>query len=292
MTPTQKDEQSFLKKTFSERLGLAFTFSPNAQSLLKIANRIRKIFNSQLFIIHAGERTADNELMMNQLLQKANVEENTYDMIWERGEASKIILKICEEKKIDLLIAGALEKENLLKYYLGSVARTLMREAPCSVLIMVNPQNVEQRFQKFCVNVDYTPLNELAVKKAFEFAKLEEAKEFILVREFQVPGLAITIYDGGASQETEKTRLEWQKEEEEKLKVFADELNLSGIPIKRICLYGKQGWELKQYAKESGSDLLVLSLPSKKPRLVDRIFQHDIEFILNQLPCSLLIIRS
>lgn len=274
------------------RLGLAITFSPNALALLKIASRFKTILNAQLFIIHVGEKTTDNELMMNQLLTDAKVDKESCELIWKEGEPTKAIIETCIEKKIDLLIAGALEKESLLKYYMGSVARNLMRESFSSVLVIVNPHNEDKLFKKICVNVDYTPLNEIAVKKAYELAKLENAEEFILVREFQVPGLAITIYDGGASQETEKTRLEWQKEEEEKLKVFADELNLSGLDVKKVCLYGKQGWELKQFAIESKSDLLVVSSPPKSLKFFDRIFQHDLEFILSQLPCSLLIVRS
>ncbi|MEJ5352095.1 MAG: universal stress protein [Melioribacteraceae bacterium] len=274
------------------RLGIAFTFSPNALRLLKIAHRLQKLFQSELIIIHAGEDSKEIREKIFTMIKEANLPDHSYEIIIREGETSKTISKICEEKNIDLLISGALEKESLLKYYLGSVARRLMHELPCSLLVIVNPENISDSFQRFCVNVDYSPQNEAAVKKAYEFAKLENAKEFILVREFQIPGLAITIYDGGETDRAEKTRLEIQKEEEEKLKIFSDELNLTGLEVKRVCLYGKQGWELKQYATDSKSDLLVISSPPKKLKLFDKIFQHDIEFILNQLPCSLLIIRS
>jgi len=274
------------------KLGLAFTFSPNALALLKIAHRLQKLFQSELLIIHAGENSNEVHEKIIKVINEADIPDNSYEIIIREGEASKIITNICEEKKIDLLISGALEKENLLKYYIGSVARKLMHEAPCSILVIVNPGNLLDSFKRFCVNVDYSQLNETAVKKAYEFAKLENAKEFVLVREFQIPGLAITIYDGGETDKAEKTRLEIQKEEEEKLKIFSDELGLTELEVKRVCLYGKQGWELKQYAVNSNSDLLVLSSPQKKLKLFDKIFQHDIEFILNQLPCSLLIIRS
>ncbi len=274
------------------RIGLAFTFSPNAQALLKITHRLQKLFQSELFIIHAGEDSKEIREKIIKICKEINIPDVSYKIIIKVGEASKIITNICEEEKIDLLISGALEKESLLKYYIGSVARKLMHEVPCSLLVIVNPGNFTDSFQRFCVNVDYSQLNEIAIKKAYKFAKLENAKEFILVREFQIPGLAITIYDGGETEKAEKTRLETQKEEEEKLKLFLDELNLTGLEVKKVCLYGKQGWELKQYAINSKSDLLVLSSPRKKLKLLDKIFQHDIEFILNQLPCSLLIIRS
>lgn len=275
-----------------KRVGLAFTFSPNAFALLRIALRLKKLFNSDFFIIHAGEDTLEYRTKISQMIQSSEFFDNDYEIIIKKEEPVKLISDVCKEKNIDLLICGALEKESILKYYLGSVARKLMHEVTSSILVIVNPQNIISPFKKFCVNIDYSPAGEYAVKKAFEFAKLEKADEFILVREFQIPGLAITIYDGGEVNKTEKTRIEYQKEEEEKLKVFSDELNLTGLNIKRVCLYGKQGWELKQYAKDSASDLLVLSSPPKKLKLFDKLFQHDIEIILNQLPCSLLIIRS
>jgi nucleotide-binding universal stress UspA family protein len=273
------------------KIGLAVTFSPNGLSLLKNARKLADLLNAGLVIIHVGEKNSEKEKKMDELILEAGIEEGGYSLVWRQGEPAAAIIDICIEEKIDLLVAGALEKEPLLKYYTGSVARTLMREAPCSVLVLVNPENKIIKFNKICVDVDYTPLNEIAVKKAYKLALLENAEEFILVREFQVPGLAITVSDGGDSEDTESKRLIWQKEEEIKLKLFAEELNLTEIKPKLVCRYGKEGWELKQYVRESGSDLLVVALPPNKLKFFDRIFKHDLEFIFSQLPCSLLIIR-
>ncbi len=226
------------------------------------------------------------------MIQDAKYKDISYKIYLKEEDPVRLISNECNENGIDLLICGALEKENIVRYYLGSVARKLMHELTCSLLVVKDPESVNSPFERFCVNVDYSLMNEHAIRKAYEFAKREKAKEFILVHEFQIPGLAITIYDGGQAEKTEKTRLEYQKEEEEKLKLFSEELNLTELNTKKVCLYGKQGWELKQYAKDSGSDLLVLSFPPKKVKIFDKLFQHDIEFILNQLPCTLLIIRS
>jgi nucleotide-binding universal stress UspA family protein len=275
-----------------KKIGLAITFSPNALSLLRTAKRLRDLFDSQLCLIHVGEQNNDTEKLMNELLTKAGIDENSYEIVWQKGDPSKIIINLCSQKNVDLLIAGALEKESMLKYYIGSVARNIMREGSCSILILTHPAEEPKSFKKICASVQYNPLGEYSIKKGFEFAKLEKAEEFILIREFQIPGLAITISDSGSVQETEQKRIDWQNEEEQKLKMFAAELNITGEEVKTICLYGKQGWEFSNYARESGGDLMIVPSPPKRLKLFDRIFQHDIEFILKQLPCALLIVRQ
>ncbi len=275
-----------------KKIGLAITFSPNALSLLKTAKRLRDLFSSQLCLIHVGEKNSGTVELMRNLLNKAGIDENSCELVWKVGEPAKVIINTCSEKGADLLISGALEKESMLKYYIGSVARKIMREAACTVLILTNPSENALRFKKFCVSVQYNPLGEFSIKKGYELAKLENADEFILIREFQIPGLAITISDGGSVQETEEKRIGWQKEEEQKLKVFAQENNLTGNMVKTLCLYGKQGWELSNYARENSGDLIVVPSPPKRLKLFDRIFQHDLEFILNQIPCALLIVRQ
>ena len=273
------------------KIGLAITFSPNGLSLLISAKRLQTLFGSELFLIHVGEQNSQSENKMLELLASAGIEENSFELFWKKGDPAKEIIKFTYENNVDLLIAGALEKESMLKYYIGSVARTIMRETPCSILILTNPVEYKP-FKKFCVSVEYTDTGENAIKKAYEFAKLEGADELVLIKEYQIPGLAITISDTGSTLETEQKRNSWQEEEEVKLKVFANELNLSGIEVKTVCVYGKQGWAAQNFVTKNKCDLLVVTSPRKKLRLFDRIFQHDIEFILKQLPCALLIVKE
>jgi hypothetical protein len=274
------------------KIGLAITFSPNGLELLKSAVRFKNLFNSELFLIHIGERNSKLELQMSNLISQSKLKEDEYQLIWEKGEPAKTIIEITIEHKIDLLVAGALEKENLLKYYMGSVARKIMHQAPCSVLILTNPQRIPQTFKKFAVLVEFTPLCENAIIKSHQFAKLENADEFFLIKEFEVPGLAIAVYDSGSTEETEKNKEQWQIEEENKLKVLLKELNLSGQKIKTKALFGKHGWEARNFVETNRSDLFVISSLPQKINFFDKLFQHDLEFILNRLPCTLLIYRN
>ncbi|MGE5429883.1 MAG: universal stress protein [Syntrophomonadaceae bacterium] len=273
------------------KIALAVTFSPNALALLNETKKLQDLFKAELVLIHVGEKNRDKEEIFNRLISDSNLNAGSFKVNWVNGEPSEAILKSCTEEKVDLLVAGALEKENLLKYYVGSVARNILRNAPFSVLIMTTPSKEPKHLAKFCIAVDYTPEGELAIKKAYEFAMLENASEIVLLREFQVPGLAMTVQDSGSTSEIEDKLIQWQKEEEDKLALFTKEMDIKGITIKPVCLYGRQGWEANRYIHEIGGDILVVPGPRKKLKMFDRIFQHDMEFILKQLPGKFLVVK-
>ena len=55
-------------------------------------------------------------------------------------------------------------------------------------------------------------------------------------------------------------------------------------------IFGRRGYSIGHYAKVKRADLLIMNAP-KKTSLVDRIFPHDIEYILSELPTDLLIVK-
>lgn len=248
--------------------------------------------DSELYLIHIGERDQHTEQLMRELVGKSGLEENSLNIIWRTGEPTKAITDACHQFNLDLLIAGALTRESTLKYYMGSVARNIMREAPCSVLIITQLSGEPGHFRKIYASAHYNNVGEEAIRTGYEFAKLENAENFVVIKEIQTPALAATISDGTSLDEIERKKIELQSEEENKLHFFLRELNLSGIPISTICLYGKEGWETVNYIRNNKGDLLVVPAPPRRLKLFDRLFQHDIEFVFKQLPCSLLIIKE
>ena len=71
--------------------------------------------------------------------------ESTYkpknvELHWKTGNPVETLIKICQTFEIDLLLLGALKREKMLKYYLGSIARQITRKAPCSVLLTVDKE--------------------------------------------------------------------------------------------------------------------------------------------------------
>jgi nucleotide-binding universal stress UspA family protein len=273
-----------------KNIGLAVTFSPCGEALVKEAARLRDLFNIPLTLIHAGDISGENGLLLKEMMARAGLDDSSVNIACADGQPSKVILKIAKENNIDLLIAGALEKENLIKYYVGSVARTIMREAHCSVLIIPSNMQPVSGYKNFFMPVDYSAESEKKIKMIYDFALLEKASEFVLVREFKAHGLAMTIYDSGSSSETENIRTKWQKEEEGKLSAYVKELALSGVPVTCECMYGDEYTGVVQYIKDRNDALLVIQAPENQ-NYISRLFPRNAELIFENLPCPLLIIR-
>ena len=56
-----------------------------------------------------------------------------------KGQPHEEILKEASERKIDLIVISSHGKTGLKKYFIGSVAERVMKEAKCPVLLMRNP---------------------------------------------------------------------------------------------------------------------------------------------------------
>lgn len=279
-------------ETSFKKIGLAITFSPTGQALLAEAKKLQSLFNAELILIHVGEKDEGTVNHLNEMVKVSGLDEDKTTIEYENGDVADSIIRKCKEKHVDLLISGALEKENIIKYYFGSVARKVMREAPCSILICPSKTINSTDYKKICVSVDYSPQGEITIKTAYNFALLNKATDLILVREFQVPGFAMTVQDDGSLKEAEEVRGNWKEEEKSKLEMLIRELHLTGLNITTACLYGKEGWEANKFVDEVGADLLVLSAPKRKMSFWDKIFQHDIEFTFSDIPCALLIVKS
>jgi len=52
-----------------EKLGLAITFSPIGKALLAETKRLSEVFSSELILIHVGDKTSENEKLLNEVIE-------------------------------------------------------------------------------------------------------------------------------------------------------------------------------------------------------------------------------
>lgn len=279
-----------MEKVFN-KLGLAITFSPTGKALLHEAKRLKDLFDAEICLIHVGERSSKRENLLKDTINSAGMQQFESCISWTTGEPAEAIIGEAKKQNVDLLIAGALEKESLIKYYIGSVARTLMRDSHSSVLILKSPSENPSSFKKFVVATDYSQASEKTVKKSFEFARLEDSSDFVIIRDYHIPGLASIVQDSGSLDELEERKNVWQFEEEDKMRIYLKELNLKGMDIKTEVLYGKEGWEAGNYAKNNKADIFAVTAPARRLKFWDRLFPNEIEYSFEKLPSNLLIIR-
>src|SRR5262245_28542644 len=118
-------------------IAVATTFSPRFKRVLAEAKRIRDRFAAQLHLIHVGKPDQETPKKFSDVLAELELPADS-PIHYEEGDPAESILAALDREKIDMLIAGALEKEIVLHQFLGNVARRLVREANSSVMLFTD----------------------------------------------------------------------------------------------------------------------------------------------------------
>src|SRR5206468_10275397 len=92
------------------------------------------------------------------------------------------ILRALTREKIDMIVAGALEKEVVLHPFLGNVARRLVREAPCSVMLFTTPAAKPKSLRRIVFVADYSDTRLEALKRTLLFAAAESCERLYVIR--------------------------------------------------------------------------------------------------------------
>jgi nucleotide-binding universal stress UspA family protein len=271
---------------------VAVSFSPRCSYVLREAKKLAETFGSDLLLLHIGEKTISKERELDKMLSDASISESESRVIWMEGEPVETILKLCKLNIVDLLILGALEKENFLKFYIGSIARNISRRAKCSVLLLSDPEGEPEKIKKIIVNGVENPKTIHTINTALYIAKNLSVKEVTIINESETHGLAMAIAEDTTAPETKEIKKNISEEEEEKLHSVIEQCDTGEIKVTSKTVKGKQGYAISKYARDKNADLLVINSPDTQLGLLDRIFAHDIEYILADLPCNLLIVHS
>lgn len=276
-----------------ETIAVGLAFSPRMDIVLAEAKKIADACGSKLVLIHIGEKTKEKEKALEDILFRNNIEERKAKIIWAEGDVVEMILKLCKLNIVDLLVLGALEKENIIKFYLGSIARTISRRAKCSVLLLTRATSGSTAKKKVIVNAGVEhPKTIHSINAAIYFAKHIGVNEITFVHEVHSPGLAMAMAESSSAPEVTKIKKEFTEEESSKLHSLISKCDTGNLKVNEKVIKGKPGYAIRQYAETKKADLLVINSPDMHLTFFDRIFAHDIEYILADLPCNLLIVHS
>jgi nucleotide-binding universal stress UspA family protein len=273
-----------------KKIAVAIAFSPRCVALLAEAERIRKIFDGSLIVIHIGDKNQKEEQYLQKILKESGVDSAKTAVFWDQGQPAKKILQICKNEHVDLLIAGALRKENLVTYYIGSVARSILRNANCSVLVFTEPSALPKPFEVIVVNAENSPYVANTINAACHIARKENSKWVHIIREIMLYGLSMSREC--SEQEYSDNKRELVSNEITKVDELLTKIDTAGVKINTKVVAGKPGYELKRFAERVEANLLISGAPKNKYGLLDRFFPHDLEFIFADMPCNLLIINS
>lgn len=271
-----------------------FAFSPSLKANVFEAMRLAHFFGARLVFVHVGKKNAEKEAQLNGLLNECDLKPNRIDINWKEGKAVNSLLEACKEYDVDLLLLGALKRENVLTFYLGSIARQLTRKATCSVMLLLYPSIKRIPCQHIVVNGFDSPQTHDTIVAAFKIGQSLNAPKVTIVEEISESRVAISVDDDHSLR---KATLQKEKiNREEKIRVQdivkqIPETQKKGVQWNAQSIFGRRGYSIGHYAKIVRADLLVMNAQEEKSFL-QRFFPKDLEHILTELPTNVIIINS
>ena len=283
-----------MNNTSFETMLFGFAFSPNLEANILETARMAYFFQAKLILFHVGAKTPEKEIKLNTLIKKIEHDSISLEIHWKEGKPVQIILEACKKLDVDLLVIGALQHENMYQFYVGSIARKLTRQVCCSVLLLIKPSVERHPCKHIVVNGLDAPETPLAITTAFYVSHALKSHQITIVEEILQKEVHVAVEDDKSLKRANimKERLEFREESRIRkiLKTVPDTF-IDNIRVKTQSIFGKRGYSIGHYAEVVRADLLVMNAPTKSG-IWHRIFPHDIEHILSDLPTDLLIIRK
>ena len=268
-------------------IAVASTFSPRFVHVLSEAKRIRDRFGSELSAIYVGECSDETVKKFRDVFAQLKLP-NESRVHYQRGEDPAAgILQAIDDHKIDMVVAGALEKEVVLRPFLGNVARRLVREAKCSVMLFTKPETEPRPLRRIVFMADYSEHAQRALKSALHLAEAEDCEKLYAIRvytTFDEARAAISAENSDAP-----LRARTFEEEEKALEEFILAAGQTNVPIEARCVRGNTGFAASDFVQSVDAQLLVVPIhPSDDSR--ERLPNH-IAWITDVIPCNLWVIR-
>lgn len=176
------------------RVAVASTFSPRFQAVICEADRLARRLDVPLTVVH-GDLESDEKTGRFQEVFSIIDRPSDTPVLWaEPGESApvKSILSACHRGGVDLLLAGALERDNDHRFFLGGVARSLLQQAPCDLLLVTRPSEEETFYHHIIIEVALQNPRVPALQKCLHVAQKMGAKKVTFIS-------VITPFDEAAS---------------------------------------------------------------------------------------------
>jgi nucleotide-binding universal stress UspA family protein len=274
-------------------IGIGVAFSPNLKPNLYEAARLSLYLDAKLVLIHVGAESEDKIKTLKIILNTFKKDNLDYEVVFKTGNPVDVILSVSIEKNIDLLVIGAAKREKFLTYYVGSIARKITRQATCSLLLLINPSVDRVPCKHIVVNGLKDPKTERTISTAFYIASKLKSEKLTVVEEINQNEIAVKVEDDKSLRKATILKERLRNRERSRINHIIEDIPkeyTENIVIKSQPIFGTQGYSIGHYAQIKRADLLIMNAPSKMT-FWDRLFPHDIEHILTELPTDVLIIQ-
>lgn len=273
-----------------EKIAVAITLSPRVEELVCEGFYFAQSFKAKLYFIHIGNQPDSEKLQA--IIDKHNLQDIPFEFISQEGEIVEALLTITKYLRVDLLIAGALQKESPWRYIMGSISRRICRKAKCSVLMLNEPSLQPKGFSNMVVNCIDHPKTPMTIDSAVYISNILKVSKLTLLKEDELHAMTTLAVANASEDELSDRQLNQDIEEQKVFDALHLKHHFNGLNVNFKSLKGKPGKEITNFAREEHADLLVVNSPDQEPGLLNRLFPHGLELALEDLPCSLLIIHS
>lgn len=225
------------------------------------------------------------------LLEKYDFRDIAYKIIFREGDVQKVLWEICQEEQIDLLISGALRKEPLQKQYFGSIARGLARNPRGRVMLVPEPQIPPSKIENILVSVD--PDNgTAAIETGFLIASKIPGTFIHFVQESILKYDPEVLINRNADLEIAGTVKKLVVLEEQSLSKQVSVYAERNASYSTKIIFGHSGSGIVDYAREIGADLIIDIHPDALNDNRDESSGRNIDKVLSNLPCRLLLFNN
>ena len=266
------------------KIAVASTFSPRFKHVLAEAKRIQERFSADLHLIYVGEEDEETKMKFSEALAQLQLPADS-TIHYEKGSPAEAILGALAREEIDMIVAGALEKETVLHPFLGNVARRLVREARCAVMLFTKPATKPKPLRRIVFVADYSDHGLQALKRTLPLAAAESCERLYVIRiitTFDQVRESIRVSTAGH----EKPRAE---DEEAAVEEFVLSAGATDVPIEARCIRGNTGLAASDFVQSVKADLLVV--PLQKSAGAIQQLPGNIAWVTDVIPCNLWVIR-
>lgn len=269
-----------------ETIAVASAFSPRFLQVLAEAKRIRERLGSRLNLIYVGQCNDETVRRFGDALRQLGLPAES-PVYYHQGDPAAAIMEAVTAHHIDLVVAGALEKEVVLRQFLGNVARRLVREAACSVMLFTKPDAHPKPLRRIVFMAEYSEHGRSALRKALHLASAEGAERLYVVRVYTTFDEARAARRRKDAKKPAPTPARTLEEEEVALEDFVLSVGPTDVPIEARCVRGNTSYVASDFVQSVEADLLAVPVASRSG---GELHAH-IAWVTDVIPCALWVIR-
>ena len=266
-------------------IAVATTFSPRFKRVLAEAKRICDRFAAELHLIHVGKRDQDTPRKFSDALAELGLPVDS-PIHYEEGDPAEGVLAALARENLDMLIAGALEKEIVLHPFLGNVARRLVREANCSVMLFTHPQKNPKPLRRIVFVADRSKKGVRALKTTLLLAEAEPCERLYVI------GITTAFDEARASMVVDANAHSGEESkdaEEDALEELVLSAGNTDVPIETRSIRSATGLAASDFVRSVEADLLVLPMPESRGTVQQ--LPGNMAWVSDVIPCNLWVIR-